>query len=83
MKLFMSLCFMCLFCSSALAENRTFILTAEQWNIPRSAETILTLAPLAEAMHLLQSGQNQGLQIRYPGGDEGTLWAAELRAWLV
>ena len=42
---------------------------------------ILVLPALVAAMRQLQKGQH--LQLLYPGGDAGSLWAHELRAWLV
>lgn len=58
-------------------------LTAEQWAVPRSVDTLLTMQPLISVMKQLRNSQHAKLTIRYPGGDEGTLWAHELRAWLI
>jgi len=59
------------------------VLDAEQWAVPRGGEVILGMAPVAQAMHRLDAQRGSRLVIRYPGGDEGSLWANELRAWLV
>lgn len=31
----------------------------------------------------MQINVNSLLKIKYPGGDEGTLWVNELRSWLI
>jgi hypothetical protein len=69
--------------SSVLAEGETYILTAEQWNVPRQATSVLSMPALQNAMHDYQSKQGGKLLVKYPGGDEGTLWAYELRGWLI
>ncbi len=64
------------------------VLTQQQWSIPRTAESILTMPAIHKVMNRLlhnkQSGNNQySLVIRYSGGEEGMLWASELKGWLV
>ncbi len=61
----------------------THVLTAEQWNVPRQANTILAMPALQTAMQAYQAEAGSQLLIKYPGGDEGTLWAHELRGWLI
>lgn len=65
------------------AANNVYILTSEQWNVPREVGTILSMPALQQAMQEYQVKQANQLLIKYPGGDEGTLWAYELRGWLV
>ena len=65
------------------AGEKNYILTAQQWNIPRTASSILRMPALQDAMHEFQSSSDNQLLIKYPGGDEGTLWAYELRGWLI
>ncbi len=57
--------------------------TAEEWAQPRSGETLLRHPALAEVVRQLQERDAAVLEIRYPGGDSGSLWARELQAWLV
>lgn len=64
-------------------EAPVYILKAGEWNVPRTTTTILQMPAL---QHTIQAYNNQPkatIQIHYPGGDEGTLWASELRSWLV
>ena len=69
---------------SAQAEEVPYILTAQQWNVPRTESAILTMPPLQSMMQAYQKAeQSARLLIKYPGGDEGTVWAYELRGWLI
>jgi len=68
---------------SAPALGAPLVLDAEQWAVPRGGEVILGMAPISKAMRQLDQQRGSSLLIRYPGGDEGSLWANELRAWLV
>lgn len=68
----------------------TLIIAGESWRIsalewaqPRHGEWLVRHPVLAEAVDELQQQPQSQLQIRYPGGDEGVLWAEELQAWLV
>ena len=65
------------------AGNNIHILTAQQWNVPREASSVLAMSALQQAMQEFQSKPANKLLIKYPGGDEGTLWAYELRGWLI
>ncbi|MCW9058561.1 MAG: hypothetical protein OQL11_06800 [Gammaproteobacteria bacterium] len=68
--------------SAALAEDR-WSLSAEQWARPRSGASLVSMEPLAEVVRHLHENGEQRLFIAYPGGEEGSLWAFELRSWLV
>ncbi len=54
-----------------------------QWNVPRSATTIVNMAPVQNTIRKYQAQDGARIQIRFAGGDEGTLWVRELRSWLV
>jgi len=58
-------------------------LPQEQWAKPKRAETILAMPQIVQILQELQEQPASNLLLRYPGGDEGTVWAHELRAWLV
>lgn len=64
------------------AEN-VYPLTAEMWARPRSGEAVAKMPPLRSAMRELMKDSRGMLEARYPGGDEGALWAQELSAWLI
>ena len=59
------------------------LLPQQQWAKPKRAETILAIPEIAQVLRELQGQPGSNLLLRYPGGDEGTVWAYELRAWLV
>ena len=65
------------------AGEKPHVLTAQQWNVPRQASSILSMPALQSAMQEFQTNEANQLLIKYPGGDEGTLWAYELRGWLI
>lgn len=58
-------------------------LSKTDWDVPKRAETILQMTAIKQVFAELASASSGQLLIRYPGGDEGSLWAHELRAWLV
>lgn len=65
------------------ADTEMQVLTQAQWNVPRSAATIVAMPPLQKIVHQYQSTENSTIQIRYAGGDEGTLWVHDVRGWLI
>lgn len=75
----------CLFglCLCAQATAAPLVLNAEQWAVPRRGEVVRRMPAIADAMRQLEATPASRLILRYPGGDEGSLWANELRAWLV
>lgn len=58
-------------------------ISAEEWARPRSGEMLTQMAPLRDAVRQWMDQPQAALVIRYPGGEEGGLWAGELRSWLV
>jgi len=71
-------------CTMAVAATDTPLqITATEWAQPRSGERLLHHPALVAVVHQLQSHPGAALEIRYPGGDNGSLWARELQAWLV
>ena len=80
------------------AEQSFWILTADQWEIARNGESILSLAVLndlvntwlsevkslqGDAQKSTQPHKNEIIEIQYPGGEEGEFWVQELVDWLV
>jgi hypothetical protein len=70
-----------LFSSANAQEIET--LSQAQWNIPRSATTIIGMPAIQNTVRKYQATSGSRIHIRYAGGDEGTLWVNELRSWLV
>lgn len=58
-------------------------ISADEWSRPRAGQSLVTMPALRHAVKGLNAEPMSILLIRYPGGDEGALWANELRDWLV
>lgn len=68
---------------SLLLAQPVYTVDADTWMRPRSAETLLQLPSLREAVAALQGRAERRLAIHHPEGEQGELWASELRDWLV
>ncbi|MDQ2069957.1 hypothetical protein [Natronospira bacteriovora] len=66
---------------SAMAES--WQLSAEEWSRPRSGEVVLSMTPVSRAMAAWEGRNDARLELVYPGGERGELWASELKDWLV
>jgi len=59
-------------------------LSAELWARPRSGASVAAMPAVRESVQaLLSAPTGSKLVIRYPGGEEGSLWAEELHVWLI
>lgn len=65
------------------AEPSAWSLSADSWARPRDGQSVSQMAPLPEVVGRWSEDTTQRLVIHYPGGEEGQLWAHELRSWLV
>ncbi|MBI3575669.1 MAG: hypothetical protein HY083_08475 [Gammaproteobacteria bacterium] len=65
------------------ATSPAVTVTAEQWARPRSGEAVARLPELVRLVEALDRNPSQRLVVRHASGDDGTLWAEELRSWLV
>ncbi|MCK4743028.1 MAG: hypothetical protein KAT25_04350 [Sulfuriflexus sp.] len=60
------------------------LLSAELWARPRSGASVAAMPAVRESVRtLLAAPAGSKLVIRYPGGEEGSLWAEELHVWLI
>ncbi len=71
-----------LFTTVALAAE-SYVLKANEWAVPRQATTLLNMPAIHQTMSVLSNNPDTYLILKYPGGDEGTLWVNELRSWLI
>ena len=58
-------------------------INAERWATPRSGEAVAAWSELRELMSAFDRKPDSQLVIRYAPGENGSLWAEELRSWLV
>lgn len=73
-------------CGSVFAAESVQIITADDWARPRSGESLVQMPALKRTVREYLSKSDVGAQrilIRHPRGEEGELWAEELRGWLV
>lgn len=75
-----------LICAPLVSAESVRMLSADDWARPRSGESLVQNPALKDTVreYLGQSSQTgRRIVIRHPPGEEGVLWAEELRAWLV
>ena len=72
-----------IFLAAQIAYADKAVITAEQWARPRNGIMIVQSDSLYKLVHKFNKSKDKYLSIRYKTGDEGILWAEELRAWLV
>lgn len=69
-------------CPPSWAQDRRWALSADVWAQPRDGRSLVSMVPLPEVVAAWSRQPDQTLLVRYPGGEEGLLWAHELRSWL-
>ena len=78
-----SLVFALLFSRPVAAQEQLWSLSADTWAQPRDGRSVAQMLPLPEVVAAWSRQPEQRLVVRYPGGEEGSLWAHELRSWLI
>ncbi len=68
---------------SPLLAQATETITASEWTRPRAGETVAHLPGLAAIVNKSQQTTQKHIVIRHPDGEEGILWAEELRGWMI
>lgn len=84
-RVLISVCYLALLESAAVAaaDGDRFVISAEQWALPRSGAALVKLPPLRAAMQDWGAHPGAHLLIVYSGSDTTNLWAGELSDWLV
>jgi len=75
-----------LVCAPPVSAEDVRILTQDDWARPRSGDSLVQMPALASTVRDYLGERKQGerrIVIRHPSGEEGVLWAEELRSWLV
>lgn len=70
-------------CAAGWADGDRFVITAEQWALPRSGGALVKLPPLRAALQDWTVHPGARLLIVHSGSDTESLWAGELSDWLV
>lgn len=65
------------------SDDRGLVLTAEQWDMARSGETVIQLNAIRTVVNEWLKDRGNQIEIRYPGGEEGEFWVHELTDWLI
>lgn len=60
-----------------------WVLKAEQWELTRSGESLLSSPVLNAVINAWLLDKQKKIEIQYPGGEEGEFWVQELADWLV
>ncbi|MDX1488392.1 MAG: hypothetical protein R3268_09335 [Acidiferrobacterales bacterium] len=71
-----------LLCSLPLRADSVSI-AADRWATPRSGETVAGWSELRELMAAFDRRPDTRIVIHHAPGEMGSLWAEELRSWLV
>lgn len=74
---------LCIVTAHVSAADGVWLLGADDWARPRDGVAMVQMQPLPEVVEAWEQQPDQRLIVRYPGGEEGLLWANELRSWLV
>lgn len=71
--------------SIPVAEKKAtdWLLKAEQWELTRSGEALLSVPVLNTVINAWLQDKQKKIEIQYPGGEEGEFWVQELADWLV
>ena len=72
-----------LLCLQPAESSAEDYISLNDWARVSSAISVLQLPPLQRVVGRYQSGTDMVVVIQYPGGDEGSARAVELRDWLV
>ncbi|KPK12542.1 MAG: hypothetical protein AMJ68_01275 [Acidithiobacillales bacterium SG8_45] len=70
-------------CSTGVSYAETGVITSTEWARPRSGSQVVSFEVLQGVVSQLEQRPKSAVTIHYAGGDEGLLWAEELRGWLV
>ncbi len=75
--------FLVMFVCPGYASQAGNTLSAEQWELSRQGEKLVELPVLRKTINTWSQNENQIIELQYPGGEEGELWANELKDWLI
>lgn len=65
------------------SDTSFFRLSAEQWELARDGDDIMTLPTLKHLVQQWLEDPARTIEVQYPGGEEGEFWVQQLTDWLV
>lgn len=65
------------------ARAETWHVSAAEWAQPRNGEALVRHPGIGAAVEHMLGAPESSLELHYAGGDDGLLWATELRGWLI
>lgn len=68
---------------SPSAAAASWTLDASTWARPRTGTEILAMEPLPDVVQAWSRQPSDRIVVHHPGGEQGEVWATELRDWLV
>ena len=80
MKIFVTVLSL-IWAGSAFAQP--WAVSAAEWAQPRNGDALVRHSGLSPAVQRLLVTPGSSLELHYAGGDDGLLWASELRGWLI
>ena len=69
--------------SSKSTGQANWVLKAEQWELARSGDYVLSLPAVNDVVNAWLKDRQQVIEIQFPGGEEGEFWMQELFDWMV
>lgn len=70
-------------CMALDVDDDAYQLRAEQWELVRHGERLITVPVLNQVLKQWESQPGLTIELQYPGGEEGELWVQELMGWLI
>ena len=64
-------------------EEHVEILTRSDWPAYENGSNIIALPQVSKIVEKFEENEQVSVEIRYPGGDAGRLWAESLLAWFI
>ncbi len=84
LKFVVSALIVCVFCGPVYAASEhTEALNRTQWPEYENGPNILGLKSVSTILQRYEEHDKVRLEIRYPGGDAGRIWAENLSSWFV
>jgi len=75
--------FVAVLLAGSVSAQEVSSISAAEWSQPRSGERVMVVPAVADLLQQWQQDSAGKIELLYPGGESGLLWAKELQDWLV